>query len=366
MDPGYVLRYPFLEASREYVKAKGISMEVASSDSFARVHEMARERIAASIDGSATSEGGGEVEERILSYPVARFIVASVGDRNLVKWFAHREAEVSAAYLLDEDADFILSVGNELGLTAEPGSAGTEREIPTVVKGVRPSGDDPLEAERKIYWVQLTGYLPARSGISGPEWDLSNQRLVKGRVGLNRKRYVRLLQELMKRRIEVGLDQEARIPDGNLARIAKEIKARVEARRRTYQPASVGRITITRMPPCMRQILGMSQSGENLPHHARFSLVTFLHTIGMPPEEIFKVFSAAPDFKADIVRYQVEHITGTSSGTEYRVPGCETMKSGGICYMPDQLCEQEWMGSPITYYRVKGRRRTKRAEGSTS
>jgi DNA primase large subunit len=335
MDPRHVLRYPFLESSRDHVRLKGISMAEVGSDAYSRVHELAGERIASSIDGSSVQDVRGEVEDRILSYPVARFIVAAVGDRNLTKWFAHREAEVSAAYLMDEDAEFVLSVGSELGLPADPEASGSEQEIPRVVKGVRPGGEDRPEAEKRTYWVSLTDYLPARSGISGPEWDLANQRLVSGRIGLNRRRYVRLLQEMMKRRIESGLDQEARVPPGsNLSGIEKEIRSKVESRRRTYQPASVGRITITRMPPCMRQILGMSQSGENLPHHARFAIVTFLRAIGMPPEEIFKVFSSAPDFKEDIVRYQIEHITGQSSGTEYRVPGCDTMKSGGICYMP--------------------------------
>jgi DNA primase large subunit len=343
-------------------------MEAIAADQYARVHELARGRIMDAIVGSEDPGAlRGEVEERILSYPLARFVVAAVGDRNLVKWFAHREAEVSAGHLMEEDADFVLAVGKELGLEASAEGGAADAEARRVVKGVRPAGVDRMDAEKRVYWVTVTGYLQARQNISGPEWDLPNQRLVSGRIGLNRRRYVRLLQELMKRRIEAGLDQEASARGmGNLGRIIGQVRDMVESRRKAYKPASIGKVTITRMPPCMRQILGMAQSGENLPHHARFTLVTFLNSIGMPPEEIFKVFSTAPDFKEEIVRYQIEHITGQSSGTEYRVPGCDTMKSGGICYQPDTLCAREWMSSPYVYYRAKGRKDARKGEGSTS
>jgi DNA primase large subunit len=110
----------------------------------------------------------------------------------------------------------------------------------------------------------------------------------------------------------------------------------------------------------------MSQAGENLPHHARFALVTFLNAIGLSPEEIFKVFTHAPDFKEDMVRYQVEHITGSTSATSYSPPNCDTMKSGGICFNPDGLCSKDWLTNPIKYYRIKGKRRKVKQEGSSS
>jgi DNA primase large subunit len=145
-----------------------------------------------------------------------------------------------------------------------------------------------------------------------------------------------------------------------LREMVKGLKTKVEGRKKRYAPTELGRLTITRLPPCMKQILGMSQAGENLPHHARFALVTFLHAIGMSGEDIFKVFTGAPDFKADIVRYQVEHITGSTSATNYSPPNCDTMKTGGICFDPDTLCEKEWLINPVKYYRIKGKSRTQR------
>ena len=56
-------------------------------------------------------------------------------------------------------------------------------------------------------------------------------------------------------------------------------------------------------------------------------------------------------------RYQVEHITGKTSGTEYTPPGCDTMKSNSICFNPDSLCNKEWMNHPLSYYRIKGKKK---------
>ena len=40
------------------------------------------------------------------------------------------------------------------------------------------------------------------------------------------------------------------------------------------------------------------------------------------------------------------------------------MKTNGLCYNPDTLCQQEWMNHPLTYYRVKMRDTEKRGQQS--
>jgi DNA primase large subunit len=100
----------------------------------------------------------------------------------------------------------------------------------------------------------------------------------------------------------------------------------------------------------------MMQAGENVPHSGRFALVTFLHALGMDSTDILEAFSTAPDFDPSKSEYQIKHITGESSGTEYSTPECSTMKSYGICFDPDELCNRDWMKHPLTYYRTKGKR----------
>ena len=103
----------------------------------------------------------------------------------------------------------------------------------------------------------------------------------------------------------------------------------------------------------MYNLLASIQNHENVPHSGRFAIVTFLHHIGLSNEEIYKVFGDVPDFAADVTRYQIEHITGTTSATEYSTPECATMKSYGLCPGGDLLCHQPWMRHPLTYYRRK-------------
>jgi DNA primase large subunit len=135
-----------------------------------------------------------------------------------------------------------------------------------------------------------------------------------------------------------------------------ELKAVVGNLKRKYEIKEFGQVNLSRLPPCMKQILAMVQAGENLSHSARFSITAFLHTIGLDSEGILKVFATSPDFDPSIARYQVEHISGTQSGTEYIPPSCGKMKSYGICYNPDSLCNKEWLNHPLKYYRLAGRK----------
>jgi DNA primase large subunit len=146
----------------------------------------------------------------------------------------------------------------------------------------------------------------------------------------------------------------------------EEIRAALEEEKKTRQAKDMGKVSIVRFPPCMRKLLAMIQKGENVPHSGRFALVTFLHALGMESEEILHIFSSAPDFDESKAMYQIKHIIGESSGTEYTTPECSTMKSYGICFDPDSLCNQEWMKHPLSYYRAKGRRYKPKAATSRS
>ena len=109
----------------------------------------------------------------------------------------------------------------------------------------------------------------------------------------------------------------------------------------------------------MKQLLGMTQAGENVPHVGRFAIATFLHHIGLSSDQILSLFSSSPDFDVSKARYQVEHVTGKISGTEYTPPSCDTMISNGICFNPDSLCNKSWLTHPLTYYKTKGKKRSR-------
>jgi DNA primase large subunit len=130
--------------------------------------------------------------------------------------------------------------------------------------------------------------------------------------------------------------------------------------RKNIEAVPIGRLDIKKLPPCMKNILSSIQAGENVPHMGRFALVSFLNSLKLGINDILKLFSTAPDYEEEKTRYQVEHITGSISSTSYRPPGCEKMRTYGICPVEEMndLCKKT--RHPSGYYRAKWREESKK------
>jgi DNA primase large subunit len=123
-----------------------------------------------------------------------------------------------------------------------------------------------------------------------------------------------------------------------------------------YNIVDLGEFEIQALPPCIKEILAKIDRGVNIPHLARFTLVTFLNQIGMSKDEIMQLFTKAPDFNEKLTEYQVSHIIGESSGKEYSAPKCKTMELYSLCVkyeVNDRLCFQNFLTHPILYYKIK-------------
>jgi DNA primase large subunit len=85
----------------------------------------------------------------------------------------------------------------------------------------------------------------------------------------------------------------------------------------------------------------------------RFALVSFLNSLRLDTNNILKLFSSAPDFEEEKTRYQIEHITGDKSSTSYTPPGCDKMRTYGICSIEeiDEICKKK--RHPLNYYKAK-------------
>ena len=79
-------------------------------------------------------------------------------------------------------------------------------------------------------------------------------------------------------------------------------------------------------PPCMRRLVDMALEGENLSHHERFALATFLLRVE-DYETVMKIFSYLPDFDPSITSYQLDHIKSRG----YVIPSCHTLGEWGVC-----------------------------------
>jgi DNA primase large subunit len=337
MDSLDFARFPFIKGATEYVRSNDVDLqELLTSEAYAQSRLRGKQRILDALnDGEITNCPTSGEQERlveVLSYPVARMLVSCVGDGFLIRRYALAEAMTMNRRLQQESPEFIVSVADELGVPA------------SITDG--------------IIRTHFSSFLKFTSRMRSKEWKLVNTEVKGGYVFLGKQRFSRVLQQALQEKIEDELPLEV---SEDILKLLRpniiEIKNLVETRKQHYKAEDLGKITIVKFPPCMRRLVGVAQAGENMPHSGRFALTAFLHAIGLSQDDILNLFSSSPDFDPSKTRYQIEHITGEISGTEYTPPECSTMKSYGVCFEPDALCNSGKLKHPLSYYRVKSMKR---------
>lgn len=223
------------------------------------------------------------------------------------------------------------------------------------------------------YRMSVADYLRvARKLLTEPPWQLTSLTLSRGYVYIDdRSKVLRLLSEyiynlLSSKLIEIMNSCEDREQFINtikqllnelapeqvdaLDKLLKNIatqheQAIAQSISRTGAPAlsELRRIEIASLdellqisqhvfPPCIRELINSLTRGENLSHHQRFAIATFLINLGVDIEIILKLFSFSPDFNEKIARYQIEHLAGMrGSRKKYLVYSCNTMRTLGLC-----------------------------------
>jgi DNA primase large subunit len=335
MDSLRVARFPFLRDSAAFAEANDADLEsLMTSPSYEDARRRGIKRIEDTIDNSEVGYTPlmNEYDRlmEVMSYPYARMIVSCVNDRFLTKRYALAESVRMNRLLGEEPSASAIDVSRELGVKATVDAEGDLR-------------------------MHFGDYLRFSSRIKSTDWKLVNSELRSGYVHLPHEKFDRLLQNALQDRIESELPLN--VPD-EYAAILKptvdHVSILLNEMKNRYSPTGGGAINLEFMPPCMRTILANAQNGMNLPHSARFALVSFLHTLGMDSEGILALFAQSPDFDESKSIYQIKHITGELSGTDgYTPPECSTMKTNGICFDPDALCNSEKMNHPLYYYRIK-------------
>ena len=335
MDTLRAARYPFLEESSAF--AESHSADVVSlimSPSYADARTRGMNRVLEAIRRSEVSYVPLSFEHErlmeVMSYPYARILVSCLNDRFLTKRYALAESVRMSVLLEDETPDTVISIAKELKVSAT--------------------------MKDEMLMMHFTDYLRLSSRIKSGDWKLVNSELFNGNVFLSERRFCRLLQNAMQDKIESELPLA--VPNDVKAAVMKDVKhveLALNDMKSKFGDNVGGDVSVEEFPPCMRALLAGTQNGLNLPHSGRFALVSFLHALGMDSEQIMALFSKSPDFDESKTIYQVRHITGELSGTEYTPPECSTMKSYGICFEPDDLCSNERVVHPLIYYRIKMR-----------
>lgn len=336
-------RYPFLPEAGRFIEGEGPALDdLLHERVYAAARARGRARVVAALEDAALparqlsdDSGQRELLEEVLSYVYARILVSALADAYVVRRHALAEAVRVRGFLaVEEDASIVVAAAQAVALD--------------------------FSVEASGFRAHFTEYLKQAVHLKDLEWKLVRQPLRGGFVEMDRVTVARLVQEALRRRIESELPRPldpalVKALDADLAPLREAARLRKEK----MQVDQFGEVDLKLIPPCMQHLLGQLQRGENVAHSGRFAITSFLHAIGMSPDDIMKLFSQAPDFREDLTRYQVEHITGVTSGTVYSPPSCQAMQTFGICYNADDTCRSRKKdGSarvthPLNYYRFK-------------
>ncbi|MBE3136930.1 MAG: DNA primase large subunit PriL [Thermoplasmata archaeon] len=327
--------YPFLQDTKLFIKENGPSVDELLHDlPYERARIISIERLDNAFknrdvgDRSLANESDCIME--ILSYPLARMVAVCIGDSYFKKRYALGEAYHVYKHLLNEPTSFLFAVAQELNVSVQ---------------------HDPEKNTIKIFFKDYLRNAPTRY----KEWKMVNRGIGGGFLTISHKDLARILLESLRERINQELltrECDKSVYDTFSSDIQR-FQNMLAMQKKKIEAAPVGKVSIEKLPPCMKDILSAIQSGENVPHMGRFSLVAFLSSLKLSTNEILKLFSSAPDYQEDKTRYQVEHITGASSSTEYKCPGCEKMRTYGICPVDkmDDVCKK--VRHPLSYYSSK-------------
>jgi len=328
-------KYPFLNDAKMYIKENAPSVEELLEDPlYERARAIGVERLDEAFKnrdiGNRSLATEPDCIMELLSYPIARMLAVCIGDTYFKRRYALGEASHVYRNLLNEQTSFLLDVSKEFDLDVKQ-----------------------FKDTNKLS-MRFTDYLhnaPTRY----KEWKMINREMSEGYIKISHKDLARLIQEALRARINNELDNR-RCDESVYKTFSSDInriQSTVLMHRKKIEAIPIGRLNIEKLPPCMKDILAAIQSGENVPHMGRFALVAFLNSLKLSTGDILRLFSSAPDYEEDKTRYQVEHITGNISSTSYTPPGCDKMRTYGICPADkvDDLCKKT--RHPLSYYRAK-------------
>ena len=335
LTKGDLAKYPFTKEAAEYVASLKFDIEEFSNPIYASIIERAEERIREAVEKQIVSVNLKDEDIEIVSYPIAILMVSGSKNDYLKKRYALAEARRAEILLKsEEDLNKIIDVALTFNW-----------RIRKVNK----------EFNGRFYHfaINFIDYLRNAVEFHDIRWKLVNRTLIEGEVYLTKDEVARLLREEIRRKIENKTSEVVpRLPSTlqeKLSILSGLVSGKIEL---NTDFSSLG-VNFEAFPPCIRKIYNDIASKRHVSHMGRFTLTTFLLSIGMDIESIVKTFTALTDFDERKTRYQVEHIAGErGSRTRYTPPKCETLRTHGLCVSEgDQLCSK--VKHPLLYYKRK-------------
>ena len=329
-------KYPFLSQGVKLVEGLNLKLDDLAHPDYRKVLDRATERVTEAIIRGEVSASLVDPLTELLSYPVAAMYVTFIGERFLSRRYALAEAIRAYRLLQEEYEDKIMQIA------VDEFNWNIRREPETI--------DGTLYSLKLAY----PDYLRASNGFHEPKWKLVNRKMENGYVSLTGVEVARLIQEEVEKWImdRVSVPSSFMVPESLKVRIDQIRKVFEENRAKLGAGQMPEQVIEEAFPPCMRYCLEGLLSGRRASHMERFGLTSFLVNVGMPLDEMVKLYVSVTDFDEALTRYQIEHIAGLRGArTRYTPPTCNTLRTHGICRNQDALCKT--VTHPLSYYRKK-------------
>jgi DNA primase large subunit len=311
---GFAVKYPFSASAKAALSGTELNE---------RIVDMAIERLKKALKGDKSVKmllHDSDRKEEIASYAAARMILGHLRNNFLTNSFAVNESKKVHDHLDKEDVKTVDAVAAEFGIVS--GSAGGKMDI------------------------DLPTYL--KFSTRNPHYRLINRRLICGRVEITYDEKKRLVEEAVRKHIEI-IPLVKDPPD-----IIKSAGKKLVEELPKTESRIIANVKEGDHPPCVMRLLEEMKKHQNLPHQARVFLSSYLIAAGMNDDEITGLFSMLPDFSEKVTRYQVGHIRRK----EYNVASCATVMTYGLC------CAVCKIGSPLNWHSLDDYRKKAIREGT--
>ncbi|MGC8909023.1 MAG: hypothetical protein ACP5O5_00345 [Fervidicoccaceae archaeon] len=341
-----ILRYPFLIVDvlsylndRGYLPGiKNLAEAVSLLGAGSRIKEIVEESIKYGYYKLEDEES--KLPSEAVAFHSALLIMGRIGG----KWLVNR-LSVSVSKSVKEELPFfeeenLVLLSRMLGVQADYHSSTDQIHI----KIKKVDGSVIIE-QRNPFSLSIYEYLRATKRLAGdPLWKLTNQLVLNGKVYLERRRFERIIEELIMNKIASLYEEYAELsklqslpsPLNEIENMLKQELDKILVKKGVselgFGEMKKVPIKTEAFPPCIKKIYERALSSENLSHSERFALATFLIALGADEDFLMEVLKHSPDFNERIAKYQVQHLMGKKgSGTKYRPYNCAKMKTLSLC-----------------------------------
>jgi len=306
-------KYPFVTEAGQYLKDKGFTLDQFATDPDLKpIVDKAYSRIETAIEKPNYNSQpiNQNLDFEVFSFLIAIILLKLSGKHTLIKRFSLAEARRAEKFLEKDLGKF---------------ASRTEEELASRI--IKDLSSITIKKEKDSLMIPISGYLKRSVQFHEREWKLINRRVEQGMVFLDSHETVRLIRKELDRHIN------SRIISTNTPSMVSGFQPYIDKLNSFAKKFNVPTVVSTEYPPCIKHAIDVLEKGENLSHSGRFMLGTYLLGVGQTIDQIAPLFKNAPDYNEKITMYQLNHLKGNSgSGTEYKCPSCERIKSKDLCF----------------------------------